>query len=216
MSLSSLFYHFSSFPSLHHCVWAVKSPDIHVRSYQRSHHQLAQTYGLRACRTSCLVYLLLIASCPISSLRNGIFIARTFPAACSVAFRTRTTVIRSSFSDACLLNVEISRVGYLSRKALPIKKNDAEALTRVDVQFDLLNYIFSDSKAVFTNQTPGKTTKLTFCDLYVNALFNSTKCSKVLKEKMIETPQFAIELAKISLLTNVGRINTTMACASFQ
>jgi len=31
---------------------------------------------------------------------------------------------------------------------------------------------------------------------------------------MIETPAFAVELAKISLLTNVGRINTTMACRS--
>jgi len=50
-----------------------------------------------------------------------------------------------------------------------------------------------------------------FCDLYVNALFNSTKCSKVLKDKMVETPEFAIEFAKIALLTNVGRINTTMA-----
>ena len=29
---------------------------------------------------------------------------------------------------------------------------------------------------------------------------------------MVETPAFAIEFAKISLLTNVGRINTTMAC----
>lgn len=53
-----------------------------------------------------------------------------------------------------------------------------------------------------------------FCDLYVNALFNSSKCSKVLKDKMVDTPEFAIEFAKIALLTNVGRINTTMACAS--
>ena len=51
-----------------------------------------------------------------------------------------------------------------------------------------------------------------FCDLYVNALYNSPKCSKVLKDKMVETPAFAIEFAKIALLTNVGRINTTMAC----
>jgi Ino eighty subunit 1 len=104
-------------------------------------------------------------------------------------------------------------VGYLSRKALPIKKNDAEPLTRVDVQYDLLDYIFSDTKAVFTNQTAtSPAPKITFCDLYVNAIFNSPKCSKVLKEKMVEIPAFAVELAKISLLTNVGRINTTMAC----
>lgn len=105
-------------------------------------------------------------------------------------------------------------VGYLSRKALPIKHHDAEPLTRGDVQFDLLNHIFSDRRAVFTNQTPGASpAKITFSELYINALSNSSKCSKVLKDKMIETPAFAIELAKISLLTNVGRINTTMACA---
>ncbi|KAH7883773.1 hypothetical protein F5I97DRAFT_1930008 [Phlebopus sp. FC_14] len=102
-------------------------------------------------------------------------------------------------------------VGYLSRKALPIKRNDAEPLTREDVQFDLLHYIFSDTRTVFTSQTPGTSAKINFCDLYVNALYHSSKCSKVLKDKMMETPAFAIELAKISLLTNVGRINTTMA-----
>ncbi|KAG6897333.1 hypothetical protein C0992_002391 [Termitomyces sp. T32_za158] len=108
-------------------------------------------------------------------------------------------------------------VGYLSRKALPIKRHDAEPLTREDVQFDLLHYIFSDGNAVFTNPTPGAnplsgiTEKVTFADLYISALYNSSKCSKVLREKMVETPAFATELAKISLLTNVGRINTTMA-----
>ncbi|KAG1715639.1 hypothetical protein ID866_1521 [Astraeus odoratus] len=108
-------------------------------------------------------------------------------------------------------NDPVPLVGYLSRKALPIKRNDAEPLTREDVQFDLLNYIFSDTKTVFTSQTPGTSGKVHFCDLYVNALYHSSKCSKVLKDKMIETPAFAVELAKISLLTNVGRINTTMA-----
>ena len=107
-------------------------------------------------------------------------------------------------------------MGYLSRKALPIKRNDAEPLTREDVQYDLLYHIFSDARTVFTNpikNTPGETpAKLHFCDLYVNALYKSSKCSKVLKDKMVETPMFAVELAKISLLTNVGRINTTMAC----
>lgn len=108
-------------------------------------------------------------------------------------------------------------VGYLSRKALPIKRNDAEPLTREDVQYDLLYHIFSDARAVFTSPIktmPGEPlAKVHFCDLYVNALYKSSKCSKVLKDKMVETPMFAVELAKISLLTNVGRINTTMACA---
>lgn len=106
----------------------------------------------------------------------------------------------------------LNSVGYLSRKALPIKRNDAEPLTRDDVQFDLLNYIFSDTRAVFSTPYPSKSPKIPFGELYVSALYNSTKCSKVLKDKMLETPAFGIELAKISLLTNVGRINTTMAC----
>jgi Ino eighty subunit 1 len=105
----------------------------------------------------------------------------------------------------------IPPVGYLSRKALPIKRNDAEILTREDVQYDLLESIFADETAVFTSQTPGPSTKITFRELYVNALYHSNKCSKVLKEKILETPAFGVELGKISLLTNVGRINTTMA-----
>ncbi|KAJ7130088.1 hypothetical protein C8R43DRAFT_1025747 [Mycena crocata] len=103
----------------------------------------------------------------------------------------------------------IPPVGYLSRKALPIKRNDAEPLTREDVQYDLLYHIFHDKTNVFHAPIPGKL--CTFRDLYIHALYNSNKCSKVLKDKMVDTPAFAIELAKISLLTNVGRINTTMA-----
>ena len=33
-----------------------------------------------------------------------------------------------------------------------------------------------------------------------------------MKDKMHETPAFSVEFAKLALLTNVGRINTTMAC----
>lgn len=103
---------------------------------------------------------------------------------------------------------------YLGRKTLPIKRGDAEPLTREDLQYDLLYYIFADRTVAFVDfLAPGKPL-VNFCDLYVNALYNSSKCSKVLKDKMVETPAFAIEFAKISLLTNVGRINTTMACQS--
>ncbi|KAI0348686.1 hypothetical protein BDW22DRAFT_1350940 [Trametopsis cervina] len=100
---------------------------------------------------------------------------------------------------------------YLGRKTLPIKRGDAEPLTREDIQYDLLYFIFADpTKAFVDSMAPGQPL-VNFCDLYVNALFNSSKCSKVLKDKMVDTPEFAIEFAKIALLTNVGRINTTMA-----
>ncbi|VDB99851.1 unnamed protein product [Peniophora sp. CBMAI 1063] len=104
---------------------------------------------------------------------------------------------------------------YFSRKVnMAIKRHDSETLTREDVQYDLLNAIFLDNHRVFTDEsaTPDNPKPLVaFCDLYVNALYNSTKCSKIMRDKMHETPAFAIEFAKISLLTNVGRINTTMA-----
>ena len=130
-----------------------------------------------------------------------------------MAPRTNSTVSPISQSSTTSTHPPyLNSVGYLSRKALPIKRNDAEPLTRDDVQFDLLSYIFSDTRAVFTTPYPSKSPKIPYGELYVSALYNSTKCSKVLKDKMIETPAFGIELAKISLLTNVGRINTTMAC----
>ncbi|KAH9857930.1 hypothetical protein C2E23DRAFT_919441 [Lenzites betulinus] len=100
---------------------------------------------------------------------------------------------------------------YLGRKTLPIKRGDAEPLTREDLQYDLLYYIFTDSTVAFVDNLAPQRPRVNFCDLYVNALYNSPKCSKVLKDKMVETPAFAIEFAKIALLTNVGRINTTMA-----
>ncbi|KAH9944523.1 uncharacterized protein BXZ73DRAFT_87405 [Epithele typhae] len=100
---------------------------------------------------------------------------------------------------------------YLGRKTLPIKRADAEPLTREDLQYDLLYYIFTDTTKAFVDYLAPDLPVVNFCDLYVNALYNSPKCSKVLKDKMVETPAFAIEFAKIALLTNVGRINTTMA-----
>ncbi|KAL6309973.1 hypothetical protein BKA93DRAFT_757015 [Sparassis latifolia] len=100
---------------------------------------------------------------------------------------------------------------YLGRKTLPIKRGDAEPLTREDLQYDLLYYIFADRTVAFVDYLAPGQPLVNFCDLYVNALYNSSKCSKVLKDKMVETPAFAIEFAKIALLTNVGRINTTMA-----
>ncbi|KAI0274776.1 hypothetical protein BC834DRAFT_849522 [Gloeopeniophorella convolvens] len=105
-----------------------------------------------------------------------------------------------------------SQPQYVSRKTLAIKRGDSEILTRNDVQYAFLHHVFNDNTLAFTDETPGKPPKkVNFCDLYVHALYNSAKCSKVMRDKMQDTPAFAIEFAKISLLTNVGRINTTMA-----
>ncbi|KAI0785991.1 hypothetical protein C8Q75DRAFT_808782 [Abortiporus biennis] len=102
------------------------------------------------------------------------------------------------------------------RKTLAVKHADGEPLTRVDLQYDLLYYLFADTRAVFTD--PYETvhgaprgTKVTFRDLYVNAIIHAPRCSKVTKAKLRDTPEFANEFAKISILSNVGRIDTTMA-----
>ncbi len=75
----------------------------------------------------------------------------------------------------------VLRVGYLSRKALPIKRNDAEPLTREDVQYDLLNYIFSDKTAAFTSTVAGRAEK--------NMLFGTIYQCIIQLRKMLQGPQ---------------------------
>ncbi|KAI0932399.1 hypothetical protein AcW2_001044 [Taiwanofungus camphoratus] len=102
------------------------------------------------------------------------------------------------------------------RKTLAVKHTDGEPLTRVDLQYDLLDHIFNNSLAVFSDPYPTlhgnpAGSKVTFRDLYINCLIHSSRCSKASKEKIQESPAFGDEFGKMSLLSNVGRINTTMA-----
>jgi hypothetical protein len=103
------------------------------------------------------------------------------------------------------------------RKTIAIKLQDGEPLTRLELQYDFLHHLFSNNKAVFTDPNPTihqqpARTKVTFRDLYLNTLLHSPKCSRGPREKALENPEFGTEFAKIALLTNAGRINTTMAC----
>ncbi|KAJ3848813.1 hypothetical protein EV368DRAFT_86197 [Lentinula lateritia] len=106
-----------------------------------------------------------------------------------------------------------------SRRQSPkiLKKSDNAPLTRADLQYDLLAFLFSDTNAVFTDPFASQLdnraarSRVTFRNLYVNAIMNSPKASKLLKDKMSDTPEFATHFAMLSLLTNVGRINTTMS-----
>jgi Ino eighty subunit 1 len=95
------------------------------------------------------------------------------------------------------------------------------------LQYDFLYHIFAAPERVFTDPTLPTPPKedggggggggggtVTFRDLYVHALMSSPRCSKALREKMQETPEFATDFAKMSLLANVGRVNTTMTCLS--
>jgi Ino eighty subunit 1 len=112
---------------------------------------------------------------------------------------------------------------FARRKAFAIKHQEAEPLTRRDLQYDLLHHIFAAQEQVFTDPTLSSSSSkeggrgaatVTFRDLYVHALMSSPRCSKALREKMQETPAFATDFAKMSLLANVGRVNTTMTCPS--
>jgi len=105
------------------------------------------------------------------------------------------------------------------KKIIALKYLDGHPLTRQDLQYDLLQHIFTDPHQVFTNPyptNPGQTPqpKLTFRDLYLNTILHSPKCSRGPRDKALENQDFGTEFAKMSLLTNVGRINTTMACQS--
>ncbi|KAJ7783493.1 hypothetical protein DFH07DRAFT_1054735 [Mycena maculata] len=87
---------------------------------------------------------------------------------------------------------------------------DGEPLTRADIQFDFLNAIFADETKAFSD--PGsRSTKLCFRDLYVNAILRSPKAKSVLKEKLELSTGYSRDFAMLALLTNVGRISTTMS-----
>ena len=53
--------------------------------------------------------------------------------------------------------------------------------------------------------------KLTFKELYIEALLNSSKCTKSMRDKILADEEYAEDFAKVCLLVNVGRINTTLA-----
>ncbi|KAJ6627196.1 hypothetical protein B0H10DRAFT_2210592 [Mycena sp. CBHHK59/15] len=94
------------------------------------------------------------------------------------------------------------------RRVVAIDHGDGEPFTRADIQFDLLSCIFSDETKAFTDPRNGA--KLSFRDLYVNAILRSPKVKAVLKEKL-SVPTFATDFAMLALLTNVGRIAMTMS-----
>lgn len=102
------------------------------------------------------------------------------------------------------------------RRVVPIKRADGEPLTRVDIQYAFLHDVFDNNQEVFTDPYAANAgeKKLCFRDLYVKAILHSTKASKGLKDKMNQSPTFTLDFAMLSLLVNVGRVNTTMSCKS--
>ncbi|KAJ3501479.1 hypothetical protein NLJ89_g9319 [Agrocybe chaxingu] len=107
------------------------------------------------------------------------------------------------------------RASPAPRRVVAIKHSDGEPLTRADIQYDFLNAVFSDRHEVFSNPylpaTAVQRKKISFRDLYIKAILNSPKATKALKDKMADPSTFALDFAMLSLLVNVGRVNTTMS-----
>lgn len=98
-----------------------------------------------------------------------------------------------------------------------LKKADGEPFWRKDIQYDFLEELFNDETAVFTNTFPhcsipaaNNDPKVTFSELYVRTLAESSKSSKILKERLIKDKEMGKSVGKVCLLVNAGRMNTTI------
>lgn len=105
----------------------------------------------------------------------------------------------------------------ISIGSLHLKKSDGKPFWRKDIQYDFLKELFNDTNRVFTNHFPRceidhavNNPKLTFAELYIRTLAESSKCSKILSERLIRDPEVGVAVSKVCLLVNAGRINTTV------
>lgn len=107
-------------------------------------------------------------------------------------------------------NGSVSSV-YSGNKIRHLKKEDGVPLWRKDIQYDFLKAVFDDQTRVFHKVSDG-TSGHTFADIYLDAMAKSSKCSKILKDKLLTERSAAINMAMVCLLVNVGRMNTTLNC----
>jgi Ino eighty subunit 1 len=114
---------------------------------------------------------------------------------------TTTTIRRNA-------NGSVSSV-YSGNKIRHLKKEDGVPLWRKDIQYDFLKYVFEDEKKAF-HKASDKSFGHTFADIYLDAMAQSSKCSKILKEKLLSDRPAAVNMAMVCLLVNVGRMNTTL------
>ncbi|KAF2863644.1 hypothetical protein K470DRAFT_241196 [Piedraia hortae CBS 480.64] len=112
-----------------------------------------------------------------------------------------------------------------------VKKPDGIPLWRADIQYDFLHAVFHDQTRCFhkprRHRSPeDETEKFTFAQIYLDAMASSSKCSKLLKEKLLSptiptsgseqatSPPSSCEaklaMAMVCLLINIGRMNTTL------
>ncbi|KAK5124019.1 hypothetical protein LTR85_002216 [Meristemomyces frigidus] len=98
---------------------------------------------------------------------------------------------------------------YSGNKLKHLKKEDGVPLWRKDIQYDFLRLVFYDETKCFTKYSDG-TNGHTFATIYIDAMAKSSKCSKILKEKLLQDQEGAISMAMVCLLVNFGRMNTTL------
>ena len=100
---------------------------------------------------------------------------------------------------------------FSGNKIRHLKKDDGIPLWRKDIQYDFLRFVFEDQERVF-HKVSDSTDGHTFADIYLDAMAHSSKCSKILKDKLLTERPAAINMAMVCLLVNVGRMNTTLNC----
>ncbi|KAK0952133.1 hypothetical protein LTR91_024581 [Friedmanniomyces endolithicus] len=98
---------------------------------------------------------------------------------------------------------------YSGNKMKHLKKEDGIPLWRKDIQYDFLHLVFYDPTRCFTKYSDGSK-GWTFAESYIDAMAKSSKCSKILREKLLPDTEGAISMAMVCLLVNVGRMNTTL------
>ncbi|KAG7894551.1 hypothetical protein KL906_001848 [Ogataea polymorpha] len=115
-----------------------------------------------------------------------------------------------------------------------LKKADGEPYWRKDIRFVFLMKLFFNNNRVFSNpfKKSGENfdwpehfkyyrdefgtdhyndgSHLTFFELYLVTLMKSSKVSKVLKDRLSHDLSYALNFSVISILVNIGRLNTTV------
>lgn len=121
-----------------------------------------------------------------------------------------------------------------------LKKPDGDFFSRKDIQYDMLKALLTDDRCLFTNHLKAQYTnslapmslpnnkipiitdkeydartfvfndKLTFAQMYALTMATSSKCSKILRDKLLLDGQVAFSTCVLGFLVNIGRLNTTI------
>jgi Ino eighty subunit 1 len=110
-----------------------------------------------------------------------------------------------------------------SARSRHLKKDDGHPFWRKDIQYAFLKALFDNDVKAFTDPFPDSEDnvimedrqldprgRLSFAELYIKTIAHSSKCSKVLKERLLKDMKMSIPTCMICLLVNVGRMNTTI------